>query len=79
MRLSTFRRGAGASGVIGVDTNAGHLAARPLDEHGNPVGSPRRFDHDLTGTATHRDAPLRHALTRLLQGAGATGVQAIAI
>ncbi|MGW7514031.1 IS200/IS605 family accessory protein TnpB-related protein [Streptomyces sp. NPDC054796] len=68
-----------AGGVIGVDTNADHLAAWLLDEHGNPVGSPRRFDYDLTGTATHRDAQLRHALSRLLHWARATGVRAIAI
>jgi IS605 OrfB family transposase len=68
-----------AGGVIGVDTNADHLAAWRLDEHGNPIGAPRRFDYDMTGTATHRDARLRHALTRLLHWAKATGVAAIAI
>jgi IS605 OrfB family transposase len=66
-------------GVIGVDTNADHLAAWQLDAHGNPVGAPHRFDYDLSGTATHRDAQLRHALTRLLHWAKATGVQAIAV
>jgi IS605 OrfB family transposase len=68
-----------AGGVIGVDTNADHLAAWRLDEHGNPVGAPRRFDYALTGTATHRDAQLRHALTRLLHWAKATDAAAIAI
>ncbi|WP_369393013.1 IS200/IS605 family accessory protein TnpB-related protein [Streptomyces sp. CG1] len=68
-----------AQGVIGVDTNADHLAAWLLDEYGNPIGSPRRFDYDLTGTAAHRDAQLRHALTRLLHWAKACGVKAIAI
>ena len=68
-----------AGGVIGVDMNADHLAAWRLDEYGNPVCSPRRFDYDLTGTTSHRDAQLRHALTRLLHWARATGVQAIAI
>ena len=66
-------------GVAGVDTNADHLAAWHLDRHGNPVGAPQRFDYDLSGTATHRDAQLRHALTRLLHWAKATGVRAIAI
>ncbi|MDX3231025.1 IS200/IS605 family accessory protein TnpB-related protein, partial [Streptomyces sp. ME19-01-6] len=73
--LDTLR----ASGVIGVDTNADHLAAWLLDEHGNPIGAPRRFDYDLSGSASHRDAQLRHALTRLLHWARHTGVQAIAI
>lgn len=58
-----------ASGLIGVDTNADHLAAWRLDAHGNPVGEPRRFDYDLSGTAAHRDAQVRHALIRLLQNA----------
>ncbi|GAA3819504.1 hypothetical protein GCM10022206_67220 [Streptomyces chiangmaiensis] len=61
-----------------MDTGADHLAAWRLDQYGNPVGQPRRFDYDLSGTATHRDAQLRHALT-LLHWAKTTGVQAIAI
>ncbi|WP_443056646.1 IS200/IS605 family accessory protein TnpB-related protein [Streptomyces sp. MUM 178J] len=68
-----------AGGVIGVDANADHLAAWLLDEYGNPIGTPRRFDYDLSGSAGHRDAQLRHALTRLLHWAKATSVQAIAI
>ncbi|MFG2961939.1 IS200/IS605 family accessory protein TnpB-related protein [Streptomyces sp. NPDC048288] len=58
-----------ANGLVGVDTNADHLAACRLDEHGNPVGRPVRFDYDLTGTADHRDAQVRHALMRLLHWA----------
>ncbi|MYQ77608.1 IS200/IS605 family element transposase accessory protein TnpB [Streptomyces sp. SID4923] len=68
-----------AGGVIGVDTNAGHFAAYRLDPHGNPVGNPRRFPYDLSGSAAHRDAQVRHALTRLLHWAKQTGVTAIAI
>ncbi|MFF0112415.1 IS200/IS605 family accessory protein TnpB-related protein [Streptomyces prasinus] len=68
-----------AHGVIGVDLNADHLAAWRLDVHGNPTGSPRRFCYDLTGTADHRDAQVRHALTRLLHWARARGVRAIAV
>lgn len=64
--LDTARLG----GLIGVDTNADHLAAWRLDNHGNPVGEPRRFDYDLSGTAGHRDAQVRHALIRLLHWAG---------
>ncbi|MGW7421093.1 IS200/IS605 family accessory protein TnpB-related protein [Streptomyces sp. NPDC054813] len=58
-----------ANGLVGVDTNADHLAAWHLDRHGNPVGQPLRFGYDLTGTAQHRDAQLRHALIRLLHWA----------
>ncbi|MFC0862370.1 IS200/IS605 family accessory protein TnpB-related protein [Sphaerimonospora cavernae] len=68
-----------AEGVIGVDTNADHLAAWHLDRHGNPIGTPRRFGYDLSGSAEHRDAQVRHALTRLLNWASACGVRAIAI
>ncbi|MGW2779692.1 IS200/IS605 family accessory protein TnpB-related protein [Streptomyces populi] len=58
-----------AGGLIGVDTNADHLAAWRLDVHGNPVGAPRRFDYTLSGTTQHRDAQVRHALSRLLHWA----------
>ncbi|MFF4140144.1 IS200/IS605 family accessory protein TnpB-related protein [Streptomyces sp. NPDC001698] len=59
-------RAALARGVVAVDMNDGHLAAWHLDVHGNPVGAPRRFFYDLSGSAQHRDARIRHALTRLL-------------
>ena len=68
-----------AAGMVGVDTNADHLAAWRLDVHGNPVGAPVRFDYDLSGTAAHRDAQLRHALTRLLHWTRRTGAKTIAV
>ncbi|WP_327239637.1 transposase [Streptomyces sp. NBC_01318] len=68
-----------ARGMIGVDTNADHFAAYHLDRHGNPIGGPRRFFYDLSGTADHRDAQIRHALTRLINWAGRAGVAAIGI
>ncbi|MCT7353124.1 transposase [Streptomyces sp. 15-116A] len=68
-----------AQGVIGVDMNADHLAAWRLDIHGNPIGAPRRFFYDLSGTTDHRDAQVRHALTHLLHWARSRGVKAIAI
>ncbi|MFD5492410.1 IS200/IS605 family accessory protein TnpB-related protein, partial [Streptomyces sp. NPDC127091] len=68
-----------AEGVIGVDTNADHLAAWRLDAHGNPVGRPRRFSYRLSGSAGHRDAQVRHALSRLLHWAKTCGVKAIAV
>ncbi|ELP62304.1 transposase, IS605 OrfB family protein [Streptomyces turgidiscabies Car8] len=68
-----------AHGVIGVDMNADHLAAWRLDTDGNPTGAPRRFIYDLSGTAEHRDAQVRHALTRLLHWARTCGVKAIAV
>ncbi|MFE7394624.1 IS200/IS605 family accessory protein TnpB-related protein, partial [Streptomyces sp. NPDC057582] len=68
-----------ARGMVGVDTNADHFAAYQLDRHGNPVGDPRRFPYDLSGTAGHRDAQIRHALTRLIHWAKQAGVAAIGI
>jgi IS605 OrfB family transposase len=61
--LATVRAG----GLVGVDTNADHLAARRLDAHGNPLGAPRRFGYDLIGSAAHRDAQIRHAQIRHAQ------------
>ncbi|WP_240351250.1 transposase [Streptomyces olivoreticuli] len=68
-----------AEGMVGVDTNADHFAAYRLDGHGNPAGDPRRFFFDLSGSADHRDAQIRHALTRLLHWAKRCGVAAIGI
>ncbi|MEU1595922.1 IS200/IS605 family accessory protein TnpB-related protein [Streptomyces sp. NPDC005708] len=68
--LSHAREG----GLISVDTNADHLAAWRLDAHGNPCGQPRRFFYDLSGTADHRDAQVRHALIRLLHWAKRHGL-----
>ncbi|MFE3449773.1 IS200/IS605 family accessory protein TnpB-related protein [Nonomuraea sp. NPDC059194] len=68
-----------AKGMVGVDTNADHFAAYRLDACGNPVGDPHRFFYDLSGTAPHRDAQIRHAITRLLHWAKQCGVAAIGI
>ncbi|WP_406323686.1 IS200/IS605 family accessory protein TnpB-related protein [Streptomyces sp. NBC_01637] len=68
-----------ARGMIGVDTNADHFAAYLLDRHGNPVGEPHRFGYDLSASAGHRDAQIRHALTRLINWARCAGVAAIGI
>ncbi|HYS35612.1 MAG TPA: hypothetical protein VEO01_08255 [Pseudonocardiaceae bacterium] len=66
-------------GMIGVDTNTDHFAAYRLDIHGNPIGAPRRFGYDLSGDAEHRDAQIRHAITRLLHWAKQVGVAAIGV
>ncbi|TQJ87835.1 IS605 OrfB family transposase [Streptomyces sp. SLBN-31] len=68
-----------AGGLVALDMNDDHLAAWRLDAHGNPVGEPKRFSYDLSGSASHRDAQIRHALTRLLHHARRTGVRAVAI
>jgi hypothetical protein len=68
-----------ARGVVGFDMNDDHLAAWLLDRHGNPVGRPRRFFYDLSGSAQHRDAQIRHTLTRMLHWAKTCGVAGIAM
>ncbi|MFJ8109001.1 IS200/IS605 family accessory protein TnpB-related protein [Streptomyces sp. NPDC096132] len=68
-----------ADGMVGVDTNADHFAAYQLDRNGNPMGDPRRFFYDLSGTADHRDAQIRHAISKLLHWADRCGVKAIGI
>ncbi|CCK30371.1 transposase, OrfB family protein [Streptomyces davaonensis JCM 4913] len=68
-----------AQGVLAVDMNDDHLAAWHLDRHGNPVGEPRRFPYDLSRDTQHRDAQIRHALTRLLHSARSSAVAAIAV
>ncbi|CAM5665736.1 hypothetical protein SALBM311S_06010 [Streptomyces alboniger] len=68
-----------ARGVVGVDMNDDHLAAWQLDAHGNPVGEPRRYFYDLTGNSEHRNAQIRHALTRLLHYTRRCAAAAIAI
>ncbi len=73
--LEAVRSGA----LIGVDMNADHLAAWRLDPHGNPIGAPRTFSYQLDGTADHRDAQLRHALSGLLHWAQRNGVSAIGV
>lgn len=65
--------------VVGVDLNDGHLAVRRLDTHGNPVGAPVRIDIDLTGSASRRDAQVRHAITQLLRYTRRHGIATIAV
>ena len=68
------------TGMLGVDLNAGHLAAWMLDRHGNPVGAPRSIALDLEGLpATQRDGRLRAAISGLIRLAGASGLGAIAV
>jgi IS605 OrfB family transposase len=69
----------GEGDVIGVDLNADHLAAWRLDAHGTPIGRPRTFTFDLSGSTSRRDAQVRHALTRLTRWARRTGARSIAI
>lgn len=68
-----------AGTVVGVDLNDGHIAARRLDEYGNPVGAARRINFDLRGSTGRRDAQVRHAITQLLRYTGRHGITTIAV
>lgn len=70
-----------ASGVrvLGVDLNAGHLAACVLDGYGNPVGEPFTIPAELTGPSSQRDGRLRAAITQLIRLARTHGCAAIAV
>ncbi len=68
-----------AGPVVGVDLNDGHLAARRLDAHGNPVGPAERINFDLSGTSARRDAQVRHAITRLIHYTQRHGINTIAV
>jgi IS605 OrfB family transposase len=68
-----------AGPVVGVDLNDGHLAVRRLDLHGNPVGRPERIEFSLAGSATRRDAQVRHAITKLIRYARRHGISAVAV
>jgi hypothetical protein len=67
-------------GVLGVDLNAGHLAAVVVDRSGNPVGTPATIPLELSSLpAPTRDGHLRAAVSQLLQKATDAGRPAIAI
>lgn len=68
-----------AGPVVGVDLNEGHLAVRRLDPHGNPVGRPERIEFSLDGSAAHRDAQVRHAITRLIRYTRRHSISVIAV
>jgi len=53
--------------------------AAVVDPHGNVVGTPQRVDYGIEGTASHRDAQVRHIVTRLIHQAKAAGCASISI
>ena len=46
---------------------------------GNPVGTPRRLAVPTSGTTSHRDAQVRHLVTRILRAAHAAGCASVTI
>lgn len=68
-----------AQRTLGVDLNDGHVDAAVIDAHGNVIGQPVRLDFTITGTTTHRDAQVRHLVTRLIHLARSHGCASISI
>jgi IS605 OrfB family transposase len=69
-----------AGRVLGVDLNAGHLAACVLDASGNPIGEPVTVAVDTTGLrATQRDGRVRAAISTLLDLADQHNCSAIVV
>ena len=65
---------------LAIDLNSGHLDARVLDVHGNPVGRPIRKIIPERGSSAHRLGALREAVSQLVkQVKQRQGVTVIAI
>ncbi len=64
---------------LAIDVNSGHVDARILDVHGNPVGRPIRKNIPERGSSAHRLGALREAVSQLVKWAQRRGVTVIAI
>ena len=64
---------------LAIDVNSGHLDARVLDVHGNPVGRAVRKDIPEQGSSAHRLGGLREAVSQLVKWAKQQEVSVIAI
>ncbi len=66
--------------MLGVDLNAGHLAACVLDASGNPVGEPVSVELLTAGlAASRRDGRLRAGISALLDLAGQHNCTALVV
>jgi len=66
--------------MLGVDLNAGHLAACVLDSSGNPVGEPVSIEVMTSGlAASRRDGRVRAAITALLDHAARRNCSAVVV
>ena len=69
-----------AGPVLGVDLNAGHLAACVLDVSGNPIGAPVSIEVATGGLrASRRDGRVRAAITDLLDHAHQHNCSAVVV
>ncbi len=64
---------------LAIDVNSGHVDARILDVHGNPIGRPIRKNIPEKGSSAHGLGALREAVSQLVKWAQRQGVTVIAI
>ena len=61
----TIEEIAGSGNCLAMDLNAGHVAARVLDPHGNPKGAPLTVRIDQQGSSAQRLSRVREAVDEL--------------
>ncbi len=64
---------------LAIDVNSGHVDARVLDVHGNPIGGPVRENIPERGSSAHRLGGLREGVSHLVKRAKQQGVTVIAV
>lgn len=75
----TVAEAATSGRCLAIDVNAGHLDARILDVHGNPIGAPEVVQVPQSGTAAQRLGHLREGVSALLKWARQQGATHAAI
>ena len=65
--------------TLGVDLNAGWIAAQAVDEHGNPCGAPITIHVPQHGDTARRLGQLRAAVGELLAAAVAAGCASVSV
>ena len=65
--------------TLGVDLNAGWIAAQAVDEHGNPCGAPITIIVPQHGDTARRLGQLRAAVGELLDAAVAAGCASVSV
>lgn len=68
-----------AGRTLAVDLNVDHVACWVVDPAGNPVGTPDRFAVPTDGSSSHRDAQVRHLVTRIIHAARNAGCGSVTI
>ena len=78
-KTPTVEEAAQSGRCLAVDVNSGHLDARILDTHGNPIGRPVRKDIPQKGSSSHRLGALREAVSQLVKWAKQQGASVVAV